>query len=150
MTDIHANQIGYLVGEQGILPAIGRLEITGKTIDDGVAFDGDMEVEMLVIAKEKGGRQLIGLVIERNILHLKPEVFTGSLHFDMTNDTSRISPDAWRSEENCRIQLFDPFSDSWYEVRGAHDAETVTKEVVPGSFSHSQVKPNLRWSSTSR
>jgi hypothetical protein len=122
VTDIHSDEIGYLVGEQGIPPAIGRLEIAGKAVDDGVAFDGNIKIEMLVIAKEKGRRQLTGLVIERNILHFKPEVFAGSLHLDMTNDTGWISPDAWRSEENCRIQLFDPFSDSWYEVRGAHDA----------------------------
>jgi hypothetical protein len=72
MTDIHADEIGYLVGLQGILPAIGCLEITGKTVDNGIAFDGDIAVSNCSILSPILGMRFEVVIMPGTKLTKKP------------------------------------------------------------------------------
>lgn len=123
LTNFHPDEVGGLVGIQRILPAFRGPEIACETGNECITLNGNIEIESFVIAKQEGGG-FAASAIERNIFHLEPQVSPGAVHFDVADDAGGISPVTDRPGEDSHIQLFDPFSDPLYGVRGAHKPDT--------------------------
>jgi hypothetical protein len=79
------------MGIYWILPTFGRPEITGEPGDKCIAFNGDVEIVALVVAKKKGGR-FTARIIERDIFHPEPQMMAGTVDFDVMNDAGMVSP----------------------------------------------------------
>ena len=54
--DFQADEVHGLMSIYRILPTLRRPEITGEAGDKCIAFNGDVEIVALVVAKKKGGR----------------------------------------------------------------------------------------------
>ena len=89
--DFQADEIHSLMGVYRILPTLRRPEITGEAGDKRIAFNSDVEIVALVVAKKKGGRST-ARIVERDIFHPEPQVMAGTVDFDVVNDAGRVSP----------------------------------------------------------